>query len=64
MPCSTCPQQLRLVWLLGTYGTYLNTPAACVQIGYRTVFFWEYFGPLVIYPLFYFLPQLLYPGFK
>ncbi len=21
------------------------------QVGYSTVFFWEYFGPLVIYPL-------------
>mmetsp|Transcript_25782 Transcript_25782/g.56172 ORF Transcript_25782/g.56172 Transcript_25782/m.56172 type:complete len:308 (+) Transcript_25782:189-1112(+) len=32
------------------------------QIGYATVFFWEYFGPLVVYPLFYFLPQIFYPG--
>jgi very-long-chain enoyl-CoA reductase len=30
------------------------------QIGYATVFFWEYFGPLVIYPLFYFLPSIAY----
>lgn len=34
------------------------------QIGYRTVFFWEYFGPLVIFPLFYLLPHIFYPGFK
>ncbi|EFN57949.1 hypothetical protein CHLNCDRAFT_20573 [Chlorella variabilis] len=34
------------------------------QIGYATVFFWEYLGPLVVYPLFYFLPQYLYPGVK
>ncbi|KAG2447625.1 hypothetical protein HYH02_007543 [Chlamydomonas schloesseri] len=34
------------------------------QIGYSTVFFWEYFGPLVVYPLFFFLPQYLYPGTK
>jgi very-long-chain enoyl-CoA reductase len=32
------------------------------QIGYQTVFFWEYFGPMTIYPLFYLLPDLLYPG--
>ena len=30
------------------------------QVAYRAVFFWEYFGPLAVYPLFYFLPQLLY----
>ena len=30
------------------------------QIGYQMVFFWEYFGPLAIYPLFYFLPSLIY----
>ena len=34
------------------------------QIGYSTVFFWEYFGPLVVYPLFFFLPHFLYPGQK
>ncbi|KAL3156940.1 hypothetical protein ABBQ38_001199 [Trebouxia sp. C0009 RCD-2024] len=34
------------------------------QVGWTTVFFWEYFGPLAVYPLFYFLPQLLYPGTK
>lgn len=32
------------------------------QIDYSTVFFFEYFGPLVIYPLFFFLPQVFYPG--
>ena len=31
-----------------------------LQIAYRTVFFWEYFGPLAVYPLFYFLPQVFY----
>ncbi|EFJ53040.1 hypothetical protein VOLCADRAFT_72272 [Volvox carteri f. nagariensis] len=31
------------------------------QIGYSTVFFWEYFGPLAVYPLFFFLPKYLYP---
>ncbi|KAF8065843.1 hypothetical protein HT031_002903 [Scenedesmus sp. PABB004] len=30
------------------------------QIDYSTVFFFEYFGPLVIYPLFFALPQLFY----
>lgn len=32
------------------------------QIGYATVFFWEYFGPLAVYPLFYLLPHIFYPG--
>ncbi|KAG2491148.1 hypothetical protein HYH03_010589 [Edaphochlamys debaryana] len=31
------------------------------QIGYSTVFFWEYFGPMVIYPLFFLFPKYLYP---
>ncbi|CAD7701677.1 unnamed protein product [Ostreobium quekettii] len=31
------------------------------QIAYIAVFFWEYFGPLAVYPLFYFFPKLLYP---
>jgi very-long-chain enoyl-CoA reductase len=30
------------------------------QIGYSTVFFFEYFGPMVIYPLFYLLPHVFY----
>ena len=30
------------------------------QVGYTTVFFWEYFGPMVVYPLVYMLPQYLY----
>lgn len=34
------------------------------QIGYATVFFWEYFGPLMVYPLFYMLPQIFYFGIK
>jgi len=28
------------------------------------VFFWEYFGPLVTYALFYFFPRVFYPGYK
>jgi hypothetical protein len=31
-----------------------------VQIGYTTVFFWEYFGPLAVYALIYFFPQFVY----
>lgn len=31
-----------------------------LQIGYSTVFFWEYFGPLIVYPLFYALPGVFY----
>lgn len=34
----------------------------CLQIDYSTVFFFEYFGPMVIYPLFFFLPHIFYPG--
>ena len=33
------------------------------QVSYAAVFFWEYAGPLFIYPLFFLLPSLLYPGF-
>ena len=32
------------------------------QIGYQLVFFWEYFGPLVIFPLFYFFRREIYPA--
>ena len=35
-----------------------------MQIGYTTVFFWEYFGPLVVYALFYFFPGVFYPTDK
>lgn len=34
------------------------------QIGYATVFFWEYFGPLALYAAVYFLPQLAYPHIR
>lgn len=34
------------------------------QVGYSTVFFWEYFGPLAVYPLFFLLPHLTYPWHK
>jgi len=30
------------------------------QIGYSTVFFWEYFGPLCVFLIPYFLPELVY----
>jgi len=32
------------------------------QIGYRTVYCIEYAGPIVLYPIFYFLQDYLYPG--
>ncbi|GMH32245.1 hypothetical protein BSKO_00079 [Bryopsis sp. KO-2023] len=31
------------------------------QIGYSTVFFWEYFGPMAVYPLFFLFPKVFYP---
>lgn len=34
------------------------------QIGYSTVFFWEYFGPMLTYALVYALPGLVYPWAK
>eukprot|EP00884_Botryococcus_braunii_P018596 jgi/Botrbrau1/541/Bobra.0010s0016.1 len=34
------------------------------QVGYSTVFFWEYFGPIWAYAFFYFLPQFAYPWAK
>ena len=30
------------------------------QVAYATVFFWEYFGPMVVYPLFYFFRSVIY----
>ncbi|XP_061995574.1 very-long-chain enoyl-CoA reductase [Rosa rugosa] len=34
------------------------------QVEYRTLFFFEYIGPLLIYPIFYFFPVYQYLGFK
>ena len=48
--------------LLGRHLTAVHAPGR--QIGYSTVFFWEYFGPLVTYALFYFFPRVFYPGYK
>lgn len=31
-----------------------------VQIGYSTVFFFEYLGPMLIYPMFFLFPQIFY----
>mmetsp|Transcript_29455 Transcript_29455/g.83074 ORF Transcript_29455/g.83074 Transcript_29455/m.83074 type:complete len:307 (-) Transcript_29455:210-1130(-) len=42
-------------------GTVLLFKDLGPQIGYKTVFFWEYFGPLAVYPLFYFFPGVFYP---
>ncbi|KAJ3222500.1 3-oxo-5a-steroid 4- dehydrogenase [Clydaea vesicula] len=33
------------------------------QIGWTTVFLIEYFGPIFIHPLFYFFPNIFYPGY-
>ncbi|KAL6762799.1 3-oxo-5-alpha-steroid 4-dehydrogenase-domain-containing protein [Haematococcus lacustris] len=45
-------------------GSVLHFKDLGMQVGYSTVFFWEYFGPLLVYPLFYALPQLMYPGMR
>jgi len=37
---------------------------ADLQIGYTTVFFWEYFGPMMVYALIYFFPKIVYPTYK
>ncbi|KAL9275059.1 Very-long-chain enoyl-CoA reductase-like protein [Drosera capensis] len=34
------------------------------QVSYRTLFFFEYLGPLLIYPIFYYFPVYQYFGFK
>ena len=34
------------------------------QIAWSTVFFWEYFGPLIVYAFIYAFPQLVYPSYK
>ncbi|XP_010253190.1 PREDICTED: very-long-chain enoyl-CoA reductase [Nelumbo nucifera] len=34
------------------------------QVSYRTLFFWEYLGPLLIYPMFYYFPVYQYFGYK
>lgn len=34
------------------------------QVSYRTLFFWEYLGPLIIYPIFYYFPVYQFFGYK
>ncbi|XP_057523774.1 very-long-chain enoyl-CoA reductase-like [Amaranthus tricolor] len=34
------------------------------QVSYRTLFFWEYLGPLIIYPIFHYFPVYQYLGYK
>ena len=36
----------------------------CLQVGWTTVFFWEYFGPLLTYSFIYFFPQFVYFGYR
>jgi hypothetical protein len=36
------------------------TIMSVVQIGYSTVFFFEYLGPMLIYPLFFLFPSVFY----
>uniref|UniRef100_A0A7S3QRB7 Ubiquitin-like domain-containing protein n=2 Tax=Dunaliella tertiolecta TaxID=3047 RepID=A0A7S3QRB7_DUNTE len=45
-------------------GSMLQLKDLGPQVGYATVFFWEYFGPLIVYPLFFFFPKLFYPGMR
>ena len=42
-------------------GTELTFKDLGPQIGYSTVFFWEYFGPALVYALIYFFPKVVYP---
>eukprot|EP00252_Welwitschia_mirabilis_P010721 TRINITY_DN2415_c0_g2_i2.p1 TRINITY_DN2415_c0_g2~~TRINITY_DN2415_c0_g2_i2.p1 ORF type:complete len:309 (-),score=33.12 TRINITY_DN2415_c0_g2_i2:289-1215(-) len=34
------------------------------QVAYSTLFFWEYVGPLIIYPIFYYFPVYKYFGYS
>ena len=34
------------------------------QVGWTTVFFWEYFGPLLTYSFIYFFPQFVYFSYR
>lgn len=34
-----------------------------LQIGWKTVFIIEYLGPMIIYPAFFFFPNLFYPSY-
>lgn len=34
------------------------------QIAWKTVFHVEYFGPILMHALFYYFPQIFYPGYK
>ncbi|KAI5122519.1 hypothetical protein M0805_005247 [Coniferiporia weirii] len=45
-----------------TDGDELNVKDLGRQVGWRAVYIVEYAGPLIIHPLFYFLPRLIYGG--
>ncbi|KAK9842611.1 hypothetical protein WJX74_002505 [Apatococcus lobatus] len=34
------------------------------QVGYATVYFWEYFGPLMVYALLFYRRDIFYPAFR
>ncbi|KAJ0780444.1 putative oxidoreductase [Helianthus annuus] len=34
------------------------------QVSYRTLFFFEYLGPLLLYPIFYYFPVYQYLGYQ
>jgi len=43
-----------------TNGSVVQFKDLGTQIGYSTVFFFEYLGPMLIYPLFFFFPSVFY----
>ena len=46
------------------FSQYVPKRITLLQVGYSTVFFWEYFGPLALYAAVYFFPQVAYPHIR